>query len=168
MRVRFSKAMLKDIRDVIQHTLIETLQVMFCINAVIPPRRRSLALDQTVCACIDMTYGETGICLSLATSKSVISLICDKIEPGVRLHTAAMIDDVISELANIVSNQLRTSFNYQHDIMFALSLPRVCAPDCTPLGMQSLKVRFNINPENGLDLDMVYAGVSDLAGAIKP
>jgi hypothetical protein len=157
MSLHFSKGMLKDMRDTIQHTLIETLQVMFCIDAVIPPRRRPVTIDHTVCSCIDMMHGDTGTCLSLATSKTVINLICDRIEPGIKPHTDAMINDVIAELANIISNQLRTSFIFQHDITFHLSLPRVCVPDYAPPGMQSLKVHFNIGPDKGLDMDMVYS-----------
>jgi CheY-specific phosphatase CheX len=152
----FSKAMLNDIRNAIQQTLVETFQVMFNINVNVKPHQGPVTLDEVVCSYIEMVHEDTKVLLSIATSKPVIKMICDRIERDPNKHTKAMIEDVISELTNIISNQLRTSFSYQHDIMFEIGLPKVCDPNYTVKGAQTLKVHFLVTPENIFDMDITY------------
>ena len=149
----FSPAIIKEIRLDIERILIETFHVMLSLDVVVIPGIELMEGQDRICSYLKMKHGSTEAVLALSTSRTVVNLLCDRIEQGVSPHSEALITDVISELTNIVANHLRTKLNYSYDILFDVSLPHSgCIPD-VPHNVHVLKIyfvldeadRFNVN-----------------------
>ncbi len=156
MKSLFSEKLLQEIKSTVRDTLAETFHVMFQLDIVISPEFDTKGQEDSVCSCIKMSHNDNVAYLSIATSKAVIDMICDQIEPGVTSHSKELTDDVIKEIVNIISNHLRTSFSTTNGIMFDLGFPKSCSENCIPSEADAFKVHFIINPDNKFNLDITH------------
>ena len=165
MKQFFSDETLQEIRCTIQQSLIETFHIMFRLDVVVSPEIAISGGDKTVCSYVEMTHEGSRAFLSIATSKAAINMICDKLEPEVSSHSSALVGDVISEITNIVSNQLRTHLDLKCGILFELSMPKSCSANCSSFGAEALNVHFNITAENNLNMEITY---TETSGYVHP
>ena len=104
MKSLFTDEMLKEIRETILNSLVETFHVMFNLDVVLQPHLAVISGKDIVCSYVEMLRSDQKIYLSIAASRAVINAICDQLEPEISDHSSAMIEDVSAEITNIISN----------------------------------------------------------------
>ena len=162
----FTERSLEDIRQSIHQTLIDTFKVMFQLDVVVDPESKTIQPDQLVRSTIEMKHAEMNIRLSLATTRVVAGLICDRFDPETKIHSNEMIADIISEITNIISNQLRTNIELKHHILFDVSLPQQGIPDHTPHGTQAFNIFFTIGTMHEFNMNMTHTSADGLTQVI--
>lgn len=155
MKSYFSGASLQAMQECVRDSLVETFQVMFCIDMKMLPATHTESGDAS--AYMEMVGKDDHVCLSISMAQQVVTMVADILEPSVRPHTQVLCDDVVNEICNIVSNVVRTYLISTYGVTYALSLPRLGHGEEIPEAWTDrLLIHFRITADEGLNLEMTY------------
>ncbi|MDR3450683.1 MAG: hypothetical protein P4M15_13235 [Alphaproteobacteria bacterium] len=151
----FSPEILRDIRRNISRSLTDTFQMMFQMDILMmqPPGPPS---NNNVSAHIDMANDETSACLSVTVSRKVVEHICRQLQPGIPPQPH-VVQDIVCEITNIVSNHLRSYMADKMGIEFALSLPKAGPAPANKVTENAISLHFRLQEQNCIELDFSYA-----------
>jgi hypothetical protein len=128
--------------------------MMFQLDIFLMPRVTHGAGDQLVCAFMDLTYGDTKACITIAVTRLLLETISEQIGGGVQAPEIAQ--DIACEITNIVGNHLRSYLSDKMGVEFVISLPKPgYPPDEEPPHVFNL--HFRIRENDSIDLDFRYA-----------